>query len=170
MRQNVRQEPHLRLFTIAAIVCFLATPAVQSMLAQPAPRVASALTGAELRDLEAVRRKVWVDWFSGDTASLRRVLAPELVAMSSGSTNWQSLAETIASSAKFKAEGGKFVSVEFESTVTHRFGDAVVMFSRYSIATEKAGRLSSEKGRVTEVFVRSGGRWVHTSWQLDNDG
>lgn len=30
--------------------------------------------------------------------------------------------------------------MQFDSTVTHRFGDAVVMFSHYAIVTEKAGQ------------------------------
>lgn len=134
----------------------------------PAPRIASSLAGAELKELESIRKSVWVDWFSGDTVALRKILAPELVAMSSGAAHWQSLDETIASSAKFKREGGRFVSVQFDSTLTHQFGDAVVMFSHYAITTEKAGKRSTEKGRVTEVFVRQKGRWVHTSWQLDS--
>lgn len=134
----------------------------------PAPRIASSLAGAELKELEAIRKSVWVDWFSGDTVALRRILAPELVAMSSGDAHWQSLGETIAASAKFKREGGRFISVQFDSTITHQFGDAVVMFSHYAITTEKAGKRSTEKGRVTEVFVRQRGRWVHTSWQLDS--
>lgn len=133
-----------------------------------APRVASSLAGNELKELEAVRKAVWVDWFSGNTVALRKILGPELVAMSSGATHWQTLDETIASSAKFKRDGGRLISVQFDSTLTHRFGDAVVMFSHYAITTEKAGTRSTEKGRVTEVFVRQKGRWVHTSWQLDS--
>src|SRR5689334_2223588 len=133
MHKNIENKRLRTVAGIAASVVFAGTLATQTAAAQPAPRVASALAGAELKELEAVRRKVWVDWFSGDTAALHKVLAPELVAMSTGSANWQSLAETIASSAKFKADGGKFISVDFESTVTHRFGDAVVMFSRYTV-------------------------------------
>lgn len=156
--------------SLAALLAVGATPIVSNLDAQPAPRVATNLPERQLAELEAIRKAVWVDWFSGDTTALRRVLAPELVAMSTGATHWQTLSETIASSAKFKREGGKFVSVQFDSTAAHRFGDAVVMFSHYAIVTEKAGKRASEKGRVTEVFVRSGGRWVHTSWQLDSQG
>jgi hypothetical protein len=140
-----------------------------SLTAQAAPRVTTPLAGAELTTLETVRKAVWVDWFSGDTAALHRVLTPELVAVSPGAPQWQSLGQTMAASADFKAKGGKFVSVAFDSTLTHRIGDAVVMFSRYAVVTESAGKRSTQKGRATEVFARTNGRWVHTSWHLDID-
>jgi hypothetical protein len=135
--------------------------------AQSAPRVATTIGGAELKDLEAVRKAVWVDWFSGDTASLRRALGPELVAMSPGAPYWQSLEETLASSAKFKAGGGRFLSVAFDSSTIHRFGNVVVMFSRYTVVTETNAERGTLQGRATELFVRANGRWVHTSWHLD---
>lgn len=140
-----------------------------SLAAQAAPRVTTTLSATELTALEAVRKAVWVDWFSGDTMALRRVLGPELVAISAGAPYWQSLNETIAASAKFKAGGGKFVSVGFDSAMTHRFGETVVMFSRYSVVTENAEGRTTRKGRATEVFVRTNGRWVHTSWHLDGE-
>ncbi len=143
--------------------------ATAPIAAQAAPRVATTLSGAELTALETVRKAVWVDWFSGDTAALHRVLGPELVAISGGAPHWQSLGQTIASSADFKAKGGKFVSVAFDSAMTHRFGDVVVMFSHYTIVTENLGERSTQRGRATEVFVRTSGKWVHTSWHLDRD-
>jgi ketosteroid isomerase-like protein len=137
------------------------------LAAQAAPRVTATLSAAELNALETVRKAVWVDWFSGDTAALHRVLAPELVAVSAGAPHWQSLSQSIASSADFRAKGGRFVSVAFDSAMTHRFGDVVVMFSHYTVVTENADKRSTQKGRATEVFVRTNGRWVHTSWHLD---
>jgi hypothetical protein len=151
---------------IAAVALALAAAATP-LSAQAAPRIAMTLSGAELADLEAVREAVWVDWFSGDTASLRTVLGPELVAISAGVPHWQSLEESLATSADFKANGGKLVSVSFDSTLTHRFGETVVMFSHYTVVTESGGQRQTQKGRATEVFVRSKGRWLHTSWHLD---
>ena len=88
--------------------------------------------------------------------------------MSTGARYWQSLDESITSSVKYKADGNVFVSVEFDSTKIHRFGETVVMFSRYHVVTSKDGTRGDLRGRATEVFVRVGRRWVHTSWHLDS--
>jgi ketosteroid isomerase-like protein len=108
-----------------------------------------------------------VDWFTGDTTSLRKLLGPELIAIATDAKLWQTLDESLAASAQFKASGGKLLSVEFNNTTIHRFGDVVVMFSGYVLTTEHGDRQSRTTGRATEVFVRSDGRWVHTSWHLD---
>ena len=138
-----------------------------SVAAQPAPRVAATLDPGELRALETIRRNVWVAWFSGDTVALRGVLSPELVAISIGEPQRHSRAQTIAASARFAAEGGRFVSVAFDATEHHRFGDTVVMFAHFQVVTSAQGKVTTQAGRVTEVFVRVNGRWVHTSWHLD---
>jgi hypothetical protein len=153
---------------LAVVVLALAVTATP-LASQAAPRVAASLSGAALTELEDVRRAVWVDWFSGDTASLRRVLGPELVAISAGVPHWQSLDVSLASSARFRAGGGRLISVAFDSALTHRFGETVVMFSRYTVITESGGERQTTKGKATEVFVRTRGRWVHTSWHLDED-
>ncbi len=127
------------------------------------------MTAPELSALDAIRKKVWVDWFAGDTASLRKVLAPELTAISPDSRYWQTLDQTIAGSAGFKKGGGKLVSITFDSTRVHRFGETVVMFSRYALVTTTGGKRGTQNGRATEVFVRKDGRWIHTSWHLDVD-
>lgn len=152
-----------------ALTLLSAMSATSALAAQAAPRVTTTLSAAELTKLDAVRKAVWVDWFSGDTTGLRRVLAPELVAISPGAPHWQSVGETIAASAQLKAAGGRFVSVGFDSTTTHRFGETVVMFSHYLVVTEGPEGRTTRKGRATEVFVRTNGRWVHTSWHLDTE-
>ncbi len=153
----------MKLAAVALALAAAATP----LSAQAAPRIATKLAGAELAALETVREAVWVDWFSGDTAALRTVLGPELVAIAAGVPHWHSLEQSLAASADFKASGGKLVSVSFDSTLTHRFGATVVMFSHYAVVTESSGKRQTQRGRATEVFVRSNGRWLHTSWHLD---
>jgi ketosteroid isomerase-like protein len=135
--------------------------------AQAAPRIASTLSAAELKDLDAIRKDVWVNWFAGDTAALRRILTPDLVAISPDVPHWQSLDATLAAAAGFKAGGGKLHSVTFDSTMIHRFGETVVMFSHYALLLDHDGTRTTQRGRATEVFVRRQGKWLHTSWHLD---
>lgn len=141
--------------------------AAAPLAAQSAPRVATTLPPAELAALETIRKDVWVHWFAGDTAALRRVLGPELIAISPDSPTFQSLEKTLSGSAAFKAGGGRLISVAFDSTTIHRFDHVVVMFSHYAVEMESGGKPFTQKGRATEVFVRHQGRWVHTSWHLD---
>ena len=149
-------------------ICVFGSGAVGGLmaawLARAGHEVSVVARGAQL---DAIRRDVWVNWFAGDTAALRQVLAPELVAISPDSDTWQDLEGTLASSARYKAGGGKLAALEFSNTTVHRMGDVVVMFSRYNIHLLMNGEHTEQKGRATEVFVRHGGTWVHTSWQLD---
>ena len=146
----------------------LAVLAATPPIAGQAPaRLTTTLPPAELEALEALRKDIWVHWFTGDTAALRRELGPELIAISADSKLWQTLEESLAGSAQFKASGGSLVSVDFDNTTIHRFGDVVVMFSSYHVITSRAGQEAHSTGRGTEVFVRSDGRWVHTSWHLE---
>jgi ketosteroid isomerase-like protein len=141
--------------------------AASPVAAQDAPRVATTLPPAELAALEVLRKDIWVHWFTGDTAALRKELGSELIAISADSKLWQTLDETLAGSAQFKASGGSLVSVDFDNTTIHRFGDVVVMFSRYHLTTSREGREAHSTGRGTEVFVRANDQWVHTSWHLE---
>ena len=75
-------------------------------LTAQAPQVATSLSQGELKTLETLRRDVWIQWFAGDTAALRRVLVPELIAISPDSELWQGLEQTLEGSARFKAGGG----------------------------------------------------------------
>lgn len=139
--------------------------AAGSVGAQAAPTVAASLPAAEFAALQKVRKDVWVNWFAGDTAALRRVLAPELVAIDPSGR--ESLDATLKGSADYKKGGARLVEIAFDNDVVHRFGDVVVLFSRYSLVTEMGGKRQPRTGQVTEVFVRRGTRWVHTSWHLD---
>jgi ketosteroid isomerase-like protein len=141
--------------------------ATSAIGAQPAPAIATSLPSTEMATLEQIRKNVWVNWFGGDTAALRSVLTPDLIAISPDLPHWQNLEQTLAASAGFRAGGGRLLSVEFDSTRVHRFGEVVVMFSHYRLVLRHDGQETRQRGRATEVFVRRNGRWLHTSWQLD---
>jgi ketosteroid isomerase-like protein len=151
------------------LIALAATAAVPLAAPFATPRVTpnAVPLGPAMTELEEIRMKVWVDWFSGDTAALRRVLAPELVAIGPDSPHWQSLDETLAASLWFKESGGRLLEITFDSTEVQRYGDVAVMFSHYAMRISRSGAVSTRKGKVTEVFVRRRGRWVHTSWHID---
>ena len=67
---------------------------------------------------------------------------------------------------KLVIETGRMAKQASGSAVV-QFGETVVMFSRYSVVTEGEKGRATRNGRATEVFVRTNGRWVHTSWHLD---
>lgn len=138
---------------------------INPVSAQSSPLRSIPLSAEEHVTLQAMRKQVWVDWFSGNTDGLRGVLSPKLVAISPD--GWQSLDESIAGSVAFKNTGGRLMSVTFDHEVIHHFGDVVVMFSVYTLVTETQQKRAIQTGRATEVFVKSKGHWVHTSWHLD---
>jgi Domain of unknown function (DUF4440) len=49
-------------------------------------------------------------------------------------------------------------------------GDTVVLYGRYEAVIESDGRQQTMKGRLTEMFVRRDGKWVHPGWHLDLTG
>jgi Domain of unknown function (DUF4440) len=149
------------------LTVLLMLAAAAPLSSQTAPNVSTTLPAAERAELEAIRRDVWIHWFSGDTLALKRVLPPELVAISPDDEHWQSLSETLKGSAAFRASGAVLEEVTFDRTHIQRFGEVVVMFSHYEVRTRRDAERSSQRGRATEVFVRLNGRWVHTSWHLD---
>jgi hypothetical protein len=135
-----------------------------------APRVTSPVPGDIMSELVVLRRAVWSAWFSGDTAALRHYLGPELVAIGPDARPWHDFEGSVREAARFAASGGRLVSIEFPRTLGHRFGGAIILFSEYRATLQLDGATRVVDGRATEVFIRSGGRWVHTSWHLDAVG
>jgi hypothetical protein len=43
----------------------------------------------------------------------------------------------------------------------------VVLYGRYEAVIEAEGAQHTLKGRLTEIFVRRGGKWLHPGWHLD---
>jgi hypothetical protein len=46
----------------------------------------------------------------------------------------------------------------------------MIFYGRYTAVLESGGperTTETLSGRLTEMFLRQGGRWVHTGWHLD---
>jgi ketosteroid isomerase-like protein len=120
----------------------------------------------ERKSLLAVREGVWRAWFAGDTASLMKVLPPELVTIGT-SGSFATRTASLEASRGFAAAGGKLTRLVFPRTEFQAYGATVILFTTYEMDLVSDGKARTERGAATEVFVRQpDGRWIHTGWQL----
>lgn len=117
--------------------------------------------------LLAVREAAWRAWFSGDAAALERVLPEDFIGIGWADGPFAGRDETIAAARRFHDDGGRLVRLEFPETRAQRYGEAVVLYGRFAITLETGGREQTVRGRLTETFVKRGGRWLHPAWHLD---
>jgi hypothetical protein len=115
----------------------------------------------------AVREAAWRAWFGGDEAALRAMLPEEFLAIGAGESEISDREKTIASSRAFQEAGGRLVSLAFPETRAQRFGDTVVLYGSYEATFVSGTEEKQMKGRLTEVFVKRDGKWVHPGWHLD---
>jgi ketosteroid isomerase-like protein len=114
------------------------------------------------------RETVWRAWFAGDTKTLEELVPPESIVMSGGEEKWKNQADVLRSAAKFHANGGKLVRLEFPHTEVQHFGDVAIVWSQYLAETETNGKRSLDSGRITEIFVRRHGQWTNPGWHTDS--
>ena len=67
----------------------------------------------------------------------------------------------------FRERGGRLVRLAFPETQAQRFGDVVVLYGRYEVVIHSGGAEHTMRGRLTEMFVRRNGKWLHPGWHLD---
>jgi ketosteroid isomerase-like protein len=115
------------------------------------------------------REAVWRAWFEGDTPTLEKILPDDTIVISSGEAEWKHRAEVLRGATEFHASGGQLIRLEFPQTEIQRLGDVAIVYSRYSLEFEVAGKRSSQAGRVTEIFVLRNGLWSNTGWHTDSE-
>lgn len=120
--------------------------------------------------LLAVREAAWRAWFAGDVSALRELLPPDFTGIAWNDTPFANREETLAAAKAFKDGGGRLVALAFPETRAQHLGDVVVLYGRFDAVIETAGRQQTVRGRLTELFVRRGGTWVHPGWHLDAVG
>ena len=120
----------------------------------------------ERKSVLAVREGVWRAWFAGDTASLMKVLPPELVTIGT-SGSFATRTASLEASRGFAAAGGKLTRLVFPRTEFQAYGATVILYTTYDMDLVSDGKARTERGAATEIFVQQrDGRWIHTGWQL----
>ncbi len=125
------------------------------------------LSDPEKKSLLEAREAVWRAYFAGDRAALEKLLPEELLTMDPG-TDWGNRRSVLEGSARFAADGGKLIRLEFPKTEMQVYGDVAIVYSSYVYEIEQGGKPFTNSGRATEVFVYRNGGWVNPSWHLDN--
>ena len=124
--------------------------------------------GDELKKrLLDAREAVWRAWFSGDRATLEKLIPQETIAIESGHNNWSNRQTILDGSVEFAKGGGKLVKLEFPKTEIQMYGATAVVYSNYSYELEQGRQRINQSGRVTEVFVLRNGQWVNPGWHMD---
>lgn len=114
-----------------------------------------------------LREAAWRAWFGGDEAALRRILPADFIGISAKAGPLATLERVIDESRAFRATGGRLVKVAFPETQFQRYGDVVILYGRYVTVIESGGTQQTSQGRLTEMFLKRKGVWVHTGWHLD---
>jgi ketosteroid isomerase-like protein len=118
-------------------------------------------------DVLKLREAAWRAWFAGDEAALRAMLPENFLGISMSGPEITDREKTLAASRAFKESGGRLVSLSFPETRAQRFGDTVVFYGSYEVTLFAGGKETTLRGRLTEVFVKRDGTWVHPGWHLD---
>ena len=136
---------------------------LEEQLAAPRP------LGDQMRKrLLDAREAVWRAWFSGDRATLEKLIPNETITIEAGDNNWSNRQTILDGSVQFAKSGGKLVKLEFAKTEIQMYGFTAIVYSNYSYELEQGGQRSTHSGRVTEVFVLRNGQWVNPGWHMDS--
>lgn len=131
------------------------------------PRLDVAARAGVDPEVLAARETAWRAYFAGDVKTLGDLLPPEFIGLGMTDGPFTGRAETLADARAFQQEGGRLVRLAFSETRSQQFGDVVVLYGRYEAVIQSDGVERTVRGRLTEMFVRRDGKWLHPGWHLD---
>jgi Domain of unknown function (DUF4440) len=118
-------------------------------------------------DVLAAREAAWRAFFAGDVKTLGDLLPEEFIGVGMTDAPFASRTKTLEDARAFREGGGRLVRLAFPETRAQQFGEVVVLYGRYEAIIDSGGAEQTLQGRLTEMFVRRHGKWVHPGWHLD---
>lgn len=150
------------LLFLGAVMTSFSSQASQASQAKPVDQAAQID-----REILTAREAAWRAYFGGDVQTLGDLLPDEFIGISMNESPFTDRATTLAGARAFKEKGGRLVRLTFPETRAQRFGDTVLLYGRYEAVIETGGTERTMRGRLTEIFVRRNGKWLHPGWHLD---
>ena len=151
----------------------IGTVALSAILSPAAPSVSRAPDAATLDpEVLRLREAAWRAYFAGDEVALGDMLPADFIGINMAGGPFVTREKALEQARSFRASGGRLVSLEFPETLAQRYGDVMIFYGRYTAVLESGGperTTQTLRGRLTEMFLRQQGRWVHTGWHLDTE-
>lgn len=119
------------------------------------------------KEVLAAREAAWRAFYGGDVKALRELLPEEFIGIGMNDAPFADRDRILDGARAFHERGGRLVRLAFPETQAQRFGDVVVLYGRYEAVIQSGGAESTLRGRLTEMFVRHDGKWLHPGWHLD---
>ena len=116
------------------------------------------------------REAAWRAFYDGDIKALGEILPEDFIGINMNDSPFTNRAKVLDASRAFRERGGRLVSLTFPETQAQRYGDVVVLYGRFEVVFQSGGTERTMRGRLTEVFVRRDGKWLHPGWHLDLTG
>jgi hypothetical protein len=136
----------------------------------PSPAVAPVAPAAIDPEVLELREAAWRAYFAGDEAALGRMLPDDFIGINMIDGAFVTREAALEQARSMRASGARLTGLEFPETRAQRYGDVVILYGRFTAVLESGGpekKTETMRGRLTEMFLRKGGRWLHTGWHLD---
>ena len=139
--------------------------------ASPAAETAApAAIDPEVLEVLELREAAWRAYFAGDEKALGAMLPDDFIGINMFDGAFVTREAALQQARSIRASGERLTGLEFPETRAQRYGDVVILYGRFTAVVESGGgepKTQTMSGRLTEVFLHKGGRWLHTGWHLD---